>query len=333
MRAIYYTRLYTRYSGTLNVGKNQSFEKTRFSFEEHKKKFVRQLLNFSNIPRNQKHVKPLSYEIKFLQLIYLLSNLFAYKCCALEVGSQNSFPTTIPLTLFVSLLKLYLVKLIHYIMAMNLNKLNLISLKGPDIILVQHRFFVIVMSITMNDNQELQVQGSNGLVKVSHTKYRPQKGDAERDREQDMTPKYGPFPATNNNAREHYAVSVGQSRTSDQCDEGVHFFTLCVIATKWKMRMRKSEKTNGFCEFLLSFLVQRGQQNMKCSFNSMSLPKHNNTVLTNNFKLFLFCLVSALTCTIKTLQTGVWGVPIYILNFSTGAYENIKKKKTNTFVT
>lgn len=37
MRAIYYTRLYTRYSGTLNVGKNQSFEKTRFSFEEHKK--------------------------------------------------------------------------------------------------------------------------------------------------------------------------------------------------------------------------------------------------------------------------------------------------------
>lgn len=30
---------------------------------------------------------------------------------------------------------------------------------------------------------------------------------------------------------------------------------------------------------------------------------------------------------LQTLQTGVWGVPIYILNFSTGAYENIKKKK------
>lgn len=64
---------------------------------------------------------------------------------------------------------------------------------------------------------KLQVQDSNGLVKVSHTKYQPQKGDAERDRciilcrgsewegekerGQDMTPKYGPFPATNNNAR------------------------------------------------------------------------------------------------------------------------------------
>jgi len=95
-----------------------------------------------------------------------------------------------------------------------------------------------------------------------------------------MTPKYGPFPATNNNARlvfyfiffilyafiyiynisiklpffseylrEHYAVSVGQSRTPDQCDEGVHFFTFCVIATKWKIRMRKFEWTDGFCEW------------------------------------------------------------------------------------
>lgn len=142
--------------------------------------------------------------------------------------------------------------------------------------------------------------------------------------------KYGPFPATNNNARlvfyfiflsytriyikllfsseylrEHYAVSVGQSRIPDQCDEGVHFFTLCVIATKWKMGMRKSERTNGFCKWrddtvlnciplkllgrtlnarrynhiknwvkiiimnfriLLSFLV-RLQPNMKCLFN------------------------------------------------------------------
>lgn len=59
----------------------------------------------------------------------------------------------------------------------------------------------------------MQVQGSNGLAKVSHTKYRPQKGGGEgiykrsregetqRGREQDMTPKYGPFPATNNNTR------------------------------------------------------------------------------------------------------------------------------------
>jgi len=32
---------------------------------------------------------------------------------------------------------------------------------------------------------------------------------------------------------------------------------------------------------------------------------------------------------LQTLQTGVWGVPIHILNFSIGAYENIKKKLTH----
>lgn len=37
---LYYTRLYTRNSGSLNVGKNQSFEKNRFSFEEQKKKVI-----------------------------------------------------------------------------------------------------------------------------------------------------------------------------------------------------------------------------------------------------------------------------------------------------